>query len=132
LNAAKCKRASGHESDARFAVAVEKGLCEVGGVLVGKAGPLFGQVIGRKDSRNRAGWHAGAAVDALRRIDEQLIVRSKAVFILLRVDAVNGTSVYTGGVLGSNTGFCNYVSHRSISGDLILNFGWMLAQIALS
>src|ERR1700724_1884117 len=31
------------------------------------------------------------------------------------MDAIHRTSVHTGGVLGSNTRFCNYICHRVIS-----------------
>jgi hypothetical protein len=30
------------------------------------------------------------------------------------MDAIHRTSVHTGGVLGSNTRFCNYICHRVI------------------
>ena len=45
----------------------------MGGVFLGKMGPLLRQVIQCEDGRNRAGRHACAAVDALDGIDEELI-----------------------------------------------------------
>jgi hypothetical protein len=58
--------------------------------------------------------HAGAAVNALDRIDKQLFGLSKAGFIFFGVDAIDWTGVYTGGVLGADTGFCDHVSHRAV------------------
>jgi hypothetical protein len=77
-------------------------------------GPLFRQVILGKDSRNRARRNACAAIDALDRIDKQLVRLGVTVFVLLGVDAIDGTGVHTGGVLGADTGFCNDVCHLSI------------------
>src|SRR5580658_3148026 len=83
----------------------------VGGVLLGKAGPLFRQVVLREDGRNRARRNACAAVDALDRINEQLNRLAVTVLVLLGVDAIDRTGVHTGGVLGADTGFCNDVGH---------------------
>jgi hypothetical protein len=74
----------------------------------------------REDCRNRAGRHARVAVDALDRIDKQLIGLGEAGFVLLGVDAIDRTSVYAGGVLGADTGFSNDVCHRAISPEKIL------------
>ena len=84
------------------------------GVLCGEISPLLGQVVGREDGRNRAGWDACAAVDALDRIDEQLIGLGVSGFVLFGVDAIDRTGVYTGGVLGADTGFCNDVCYLVI------------------
>jgi hypothetical protein len=35
-------------------------------------------------------------------------------FVLFGVDAIDRTSVHTGGVLGADTGFCNDVCHLAI------------------
>src|ERR1700733_7942315 len=84
---------------------------EVCSVLLSKVGPLLRQVVLREDCRHGAGGNAGAAVDALDRIDKELVSRSVTVFVLLGVDAIDRTGVHTGGVLGADTGFCNDVSH---------------------
>ena len=84
---------------------------EVVCVLLGKVGPLLGQVVGGKNGRDRAGRDARTAVDALDRVNEQLIGFAEAGFVLLGVDAIDRTGVYTGGVLGADTGFCNDVCH---------------------
>jgi hypothetical protein len=54
---------------------------------------------------------SSCAVDALDRVDEELIGIAVAVFIFLGVDAIDGTGVHAGGVLGADTGFCNDVCH---------------------
>jgi hypothetical protein len=91
---------------------------EVRRVLLSEVGPLLRQIVRGKDCRNRAGRNTSAAVDALDRIDEELIGRGESVFVLLGVDAIDRTRVYAGGVLGADTRFCNHVSHLVIfSGD---------------
>ena len=87
---------------------------EVRSVLRGEAGPLIGQVVGGEDGRYRTGGDTCAAVDALDGIDEQLIGLGVAGFVFLGVDAIDRTSVHTGGVLGADTGFCNDVCHLAI------------------
>ena len=91
---------------------------EVRGVLLSKVGPLLRQVVLREDGRDWAGRNAGAAVDALDRIDEELLGLAEAVFILFGVDAIDRTCVHTGGVLGADTGFCNDICHSDFSGKL--------------
>ena len=87
----------------------------MGGVLLGKVSPFFRQVVGGKDCRYRACGHAGAAVNALHRIDEQLICGAETIFVFLGVDAIDRTGVYTGGVLGADTGLCDNVGHLIFS-----------------
>jgi hypothetical protein len=84
---------------------------EMRSVLLGEVGPLLRQVVLRKDSRHRAHRHARATVDALDRVDEQLIGFGVTGFILLGVNAIDGTGVHAGAVFGADTGFCNYVCH---------------------
>ena len=84
---------------------------EVRGVFLGKVSPLFRKIVEREDGRYRAGRNAGAAVDALDWVDEELVRLGEAVFVLFGVDAIDRTCVYTGGVLGADTGFCNDVGH---------------------
>ena len=81
------------------------------GVLFGKVSPLLRQVVLREDGRDRTDRHARAAIDALDGIDKKLIGVGVARLIFLGVNAIDRTSVYTGGVLGADTGFCNDVSH---------------------
>jgi hypothetical protein len=35
--------------------------------------------------------------------------------VLLGVDAIDWTGVHTGGVLGADTGFCDYIGHSDFS-----------------
>ena len=80
-------------------------------VLFRKAGPLLRQVVLRKDRRDRASRNARAAVDTLNWIDEKLIGIAVIAFVFFRVDAIDRARVHAGGVLGADTGFCNYISH---------------------
>src|SRR5262249_57132356 len=72
--------------------------------------PLLGHVIFREDRGHRAGGLAGAAVDALLRMNVEHGCLFKCGFILLRVNAVHGTCIHASGVLSSNAGFSNDVS----------------------
>src|ERR1035441_388618 len=92
---------------------------EVCGVLLGEVSPLLGQVILRKDRGNRAGRYACTAVDALDWIDEQLVRLAEAGFVFFGVNAIDRAGVYTGGVFGADTGFCNDVCHRDLSEEKV-------------
>src|SRR6266852_5475271 len=87
---------------------------EILGVALGERGPFFRQVIEGEDRRHRTNRDASAAVDALHRIDVQHLFRRVLFTVLFGMDAIHRTSVHTGGVLGSNTRFCNYVCHTVI------------------
>src|SRR6266849_2114695 len=79
--------------------------------------PLLGQVIQRKNRRDRADRHARAAIDALYGIDVELrdIIEARTAIVigrvLLRVDAIYRAGIDAGGVLYSDTGFGNDVCH---------------------
>jgi len=88
---------------------------EVGGVLLREVRPLLRQIVLGKNGRNGAGRHARAAIDALNWIDEQLIGLAVTAFVFFGVDAIDGTGVHAGGVLGADTGFCNHVCHFEYS-----------------
>src|SRR5229473_3139060 len=99
----------------KLAIAIRTYLpSEILGVALGERGPFFRQVIEGEDRRHRANRDASAAVDALHRIDVQHLLCSVFFTVLFGMDAIHRTSVHTGGVLGSNTRFCNYISHRVI------------------
>src|SRR5690554_4304464 len=72
-------------------------------VLVDVGGELRRHVYLGVDGVHGAGRHAGAAVDALVRVDVELIVRL--------VDALDGADVHAGRVLNADAGFSDYVSH---------------------
>lgn len=56
---------------------------EVRGVLLREVRPLFRQIVGRKDGRDWACRHTRTTIDALDRIDEQLVGLAVTGFILL-------------------------------------------------
>src|SRR5262245_46460062 len=75
---------------------------DVARVLLNVGVPFLGKVIQRENRRNRANWYAGAAVDALDRVNEELInlfEPGAAVFVLrvlFRMDAVHRAGIHTG------------------------------------
>jgi hypothetical protein len=83
------------------------------GILLREALPLLRQIVGGKDGGNRADGNARAAIDALDRVDKQLIHFSVLRFILLGVNAIHRAGVHTGSVFRSDTGFRDHVSHEN-------------------
>src|SRR4030095_11749002 len=83
---------------------------DVAGVLLNVGVPLLRKVIQREDRRNWADWYAGAAVDALDRVNEQLVNLFEpraAVFVLcvlFRMDAVHWAGIHTGRILSPDKG----------------------------
>ena len=63
---------------------------EVGCVSRREIVPLLRQIVQREDGRYRANRDAGAAVDALHRIDVEHFFRRVGRFVLLRVDTIHG------------------------------------------
>src|SRR5215469_16575364 len=90
---------------------------DVVGVFLNVRVPLFGKVVQREDRRNWADRYTGAAVDALDRVNEELVNLLKAratvlvMKVLLGMDAVHGAGIHAGRVFNPDTGFCNYVCH---------------------
>src|SRR6266852_3940126 len=90
------------------------------GVLLDVGVPLLGQVVQREDRRNGADRNAGAAVDALNRVDEELVYRIElwpAVFVLrvlFRMDAIDRAGVHACGVFRSDAGFGNDIRHNTL------------------
>src|SRR5262249_50355053 len=77
----------------------------------GEVGPLFRKVIQCEDGRYQADRYAGAAVDALHRVDvEQLRFRVVGL-VFLGMNAVYRARIHTSRVFGSDAGFCNDVCH---------------------
>src|SRR5436190_22763725 len=64
-----------------------------------------------EDRLDRAGRHAGTAVDALVGMDVELFDGGELGLVLPRVDAVDGTHVHAGAVLGADALFGDHVSH---------------------
>jgi tRNA A-37 threonylcarbamoyl transferase component Bud32 len=82
------------------------------GVTLGIFVPFLRQVIQREDGGNRANRDAGAAINALHRVDVEHGNIGEVGFILSRMDTIHRANVYARGVLGVDTGFSNYISHR--------------------
>src|SRR5215211_1745082 len=75
---------------------------ELGGPGLGML-HLFGDLVARIDGLHRAFWHAHGAVDALSRVDHELVISV--------VDAVHRTRPYASRVLGADTQFGNDIGH---------------------
>ena len=107
---AKRKKANlGHQNQHR--VLTERLAAKILGVALGEVLPFFRQVVDSEDGRDRADRDAGAAVNALDRVNLEHLFAAVCGFILLGMDTIHGTCIDTGSVLGSNTRFCDYVSH---------------------
>jgi hypothetical protein len=83
------------------------------GVLLAEVYPVIRQIVASIDRRHRANRNARAAVDALDRIDKELVQGVSTRLIRLRVDAVHGAGVHTRPVLGADAGFRDYIRHCS-------------------
>jgi len=81
------------------------------GIFLGVACPFLRQIFQSEDRRYRASRYAGAAVDALVRIDVQLLNAFKLRFILFGMNAVHRADIHTGSVFGTNARLGNNVSH---------------------
>ena len=72
--------------------------------------PFFGQLLKWKDRRHRADRNAGTAINALDGINVELLnfIEGRTAIliagVLLRVDAVHRTSIYTGGIFDPDAG----------------------------
>src|SRR5215813_6147207 len=93
---------------------------DVIGVLLNVGVPFLGKVIQREDRRNWADWHARAAVNALDRVNEELVnlfePRTTVVVlcVLFRMDAVHWACIHTSRILCPDTGLCNDERHGAI------------------
>jgi hypothetical protein len=84
---------------------------EVGSVQFLEVGPFFRKIVTGIDRGYRADWNASAAVDALNRIDEELLEGIAAGLIGLGVDAVHRAGIHTRPVFGADAGFRDYICH---------------------
>ena len=80
-------------------------------VQLGEPRRFYRQFFQRVDGIRRAHRNAGAAIDAIGRIDEELRNLRKTALILLRVNAVNRAGLHAQFVLG--TGIGNDVCHMA-------------------
>ena len=87
-------------------------LCIVRGVHTYVRLPLSRRFIERKDRLDRACWHAGAAVDALVRVDIQHLHVGEPGLILTWMNAVDGAHVDTRRIFGADAGLADDVRQR--------------------
>jgi hypothetical protein len=76
---------------------------EVNAVLGDERRLIAGHVFLWEDCADRAGWDASAAVDALVRVNVELVVAF--------VDALDGANFDAGGIFGADAGLSNDVCH---------------------
>ena len=75
--------------------------------------PLLGRFVEREDRLDRARRHAGAAVDALVRMNVEHLGRREVRLVLARMDAVDRADVHARRVLRADARFADDVGHRS-------------------
>ena len=85
----------------------------VSGIARGKSRPFFRQIIEREDSGHWADRHAGAAVDALYRIDVEQLSLGVVGLVFFGMNAIDRTRVHASGVFGSDARLCNHIGHNS-------------------
>src|SRR5664279_4414045 len=103
---------------------------EILGVALGVLFPLLGQIVERENRRNRAHRHAGAAINALDRIDVQHLFGRELIAVLLGVDAVHRTGIDAGCVFGVDARFRDHISHETVSP--LLSNGAILAGVVIT
>ena len=69
--------------------------------------PLVRHLVVRKDGLNRTCRDAGTTINALVRMDVELLLRLELVFVLPGMDAIDRTDVNTGCVFRTNAGLTN-------------------------
>src|SRR2546426_6032535 len=74
-------------------------------------GPLLRRLVEREDRLDRAGWHAGAAVDALVGMNIEHLGRGEHSFVLPRMNTVHGTDVHARGILCPDAWLADDVRH---------------------
>src|SRR5262249_28393886 len=80
--------------------------------------PFLRRFVEREDGLDGARGHAGAAVDALVRMNIKHLGRLKRGLVLSRVDAVHRTDVHARGILGPDARLANDIRHRSTNDSL--------------
>ena len=78
------------------------------GVDRAELGPLLGQIVLEKDRLDRTDFGTHATVDALIRVDEELLG------VIRRVNAVDGANLDATLVLDANTRLGDYVRHDAL------------------
>ena len=81
--------------------------------------PLVRRLVQREDRLDRAGRHAGAAVDALVGMNIKHLGRFKRRFVLPRMNAVHRTDVHARGILGPDAWLANDIRHWTNSTSVL-------------
>src|SRR5688500_7402656 len=89
-------------------------LLEILGVHRDEVLPFLRRLVESVDRLDRTGRHARPAIDAFVRMDIQHLRRLELRFILPRMNAVDGTNVDTGRILGANAWFADDIRHCSV------------------
>src|SRR5215204_7216699 len=87
------------------------GLLEVVGVYLDEALPLVRELVLREAGVHGAGLHAGVAVDALLRVDVEHLDLVVVGLVGGGMDAIDGTDLHAGVVLGVDAGLGDDVGH---------------------
>src|SRR4029077_2628802 len=82
-------------------------------VFPDEADPLLRRLVEREDRFDRTRRHTGAAVDALVGMDVEHVSRGEFGFVLARVNAVDGTDVYAGGILRPYARLADDIRHAT-------------------
>ena len=89
-------------------------------IPLGETRPFIGQVFQSKNRRNGTHRDASAAIDAFDRINIEHFRIRECRFVFFRVNAVYGAGVNASGVLNTNAGFRNHISHLFPLGHTII------------
>ena len=81
------------------------------GVPLSESFPLFRQVIQRENRGHGANGNTSSTINALNRVDVQHFFFRVRWRILLGMDTIHRAGIHACRVFGSNTRFCDYVSH---------------------
>ena len=84
--------------------------------------PLFRRLVERENRFHGARRNAGAAIDALVGVDEQLLRGLERRFILPRMYAIDRADVDTGGVLRADAGLGDDIRHSQSPGVLAVGY----------
>src|SRR5262245_46334767 len=76
--------------------------------------PLFWRLVERENRLNGTRRNAGAAIDALVGMDEQLLRCFELGLVLPRMDAIDRADINTGTVLGADARFGDDIRHAAL------------------
>ena len=81
--------------------------------------PLTRRFVEREDRFDRAGRHAGAAIDALVGMNIEHLDRRKRRFVLPGMNTVDRTDVHARGILGADAWLANDIRHGGYSTSVV-------------